>query len=407
MINVSPRQALQQEQLALSNALTHLFYTSIVSICPMGALGGVGVINAYPLMSCRSAFKAANIQVPISLQRVTGRLISVKKYTSILAQLYQRWEVTVNTIKQGKAVGCVKGAIPKGQAYNNWLSSGGNARKYRSVHQLRHLLKNNGSEFFLRGIVHGSVATLDDTPGFSDMDLAFIIKASALKDPNVLLSLRALAIQVLILTYDFDPFMHHGPYYISEIDLGWYPDAFFPSLLFRFGADVLEPVEELAINIRSSEDITEKMIDMFENFFRKWQSRPFLLKNRFDLEWVLGSTMLLPALYLQRITKLFRYKRDTFPLARKDFTADEWEPVARASHLRTHLNPRPNPSSGVMAIARAVRWPGLLRIWGKCNNDGIRRAKTVSAQLGKDYPQKVLHLINAMKIKIDKVSNER
>jgi len=407
MINVNPRQELQQVQLELNSALTHLLYTSIVSIVPIGALGGVGVIKTYPLMSCRSVFEAANIPVPISLQKVKGRLISVKNYTSILAQLYRDWEVAVKAIKRGNAVGSVKGAVPKGQTYNNWLSSGGNARKYRSVHQLRHLLKKKGSEFFLRGIVHGSIATLDDTPIFSDMDLSFIIKKSVLKNPNRLLGLRALAIKVLILTYEFDPFMHHGPYYISEIDLGWYPDAFFPSLLFRFGVDVLEPAEELAINIRPSEDITEKMIDMFENFFRKWQSRPFLLKNSYDLEWLLGSTMLLPALYLQCITKLFRYKRDTFPLAKKDFTPEEWEPIDRASHLRAHLNPRPNPPTGVIAIAKIVRWPGLLRIWGRYHCDSISRAKIVSAQLGKDYPQRILHLINVMKAKIDKVSNER
>lgn len=407
MNNINPLQALQQAQLALNNALTCLLYNSIISILPTGALGGVGVIKTYPLMSCRSTFKAANIPVPISLQKVTGRLVPVKKYTRILADLYRDWEVAVKDIKQGKDNASKKGTIPKGKDYNSWLSSGGNATHYSPVHRLRHLLKNKGSEFFLRGIVHGSIATLDDTPGFSDMDLAFVIKASVLKDPNVLLGLRELAIEVLILIYEFDPFMHHGPYYISEIDLGWYPEAIFPSLLFRFCADVLEPAEELAINIRPSEDVTEKMIDMFENFFRKWQSRPFLLKNSFDLEWVLGSTMLLPALYLQRITKLFHYKKDTFPLAKRDFTAGEWEPIARASHLRVHLNPRPNLPSGVIAVAKIVRWPGLLRIWGRCNSDSIRRAKTVSAQLGKDYPQKVLHLINAMKVKIDKVSNER
>ena len=35
--------------------------------------------------------------------------------------------------------------------------------------------------FFLKGIVHGSVATLDDVSGFSDLDLAFVVRLSALK----------------------------------------------------------------------------------------------------------------------------------------------------------------------------------------------------------------------------------
>jgi len=406
-MNTNQYKVLQQAQGTLNNALASFLYGSVVGRFPMGVFEGSGVIKTYSLISCRSAFQAANIPVPISLQAISGKLISVRKYSSILADSYRGWVVAVNAVNHNKTIPGEKGTIPKGQAYGNWLKNGGDARRYKSVHRLRQLLKNEGAQFFLRGIAHGSIATLDDTPGFSDMDLAFIIKASALKDPNRLLGLRALAIHILILTFGFDPFMHHGPYYISEIDLGWYPEALFPSLLFHSGVDVLETAEELAINIRPSEDVTEKMIDMFQDFFRKWQLKPVLLKTTFELEWLLGSAMLLPALYLQYITKSFHYKRDTFSLARKDFTADEWEPIERASYLRAHLDSRPNPSSGILAIARALRWPGFLHIWGRCTRDSVNRAKIVSAQLGKDYPQKVLHLIDAMKFKMDKVSNAR
>jgi len=400
-------KALQQAQIALSNALTGLLYNSISRILPIGALGRLGIIKTDPLISCRSAFKGAHISVPISLQTVTGKLCSVKKYAGILADLYRNWEMVVETIKRGNTVGSLKGNVPEGRTYNNWLSSGGNARKYKPVHQLRHLLKTKGSKFFLRGIVHGSIATLDDTPGFSDMDLSFIIKKSVLKDPIRLLDLRKLAITILILTYEFDPFMHHGPYYIAEIDLGWYPDAFFPSSLFLLGVDLLEPATELAVNIRPSEDVTDKMIDMFETFFKQWKSNPCLLKNSFELEWLLGNAMILPALYLQYVTKLFHYKKDTFQLAKKDFTSDEWEPIDRASHLRVSLGSRPNPPPGVIAIAKIVRWPGILRVWGRYHPYSISRAKKVSVRLGKNYPQRVSHLIDVMKFKIHKVSNEQ
>jgi hypothetical protein len=407
MNNSSPIQALQKAQLALSNALNCLLYNSLISTHPTVALGRVGFIKTDPLLSCRSTFEDANIRVPIRLQKVIGKFISVKNYICILTQLYREWEPAVKVINRGNSVGSAKGVIPKGQAYNNWLSNGGNARKYRSVHQLRSLIQKEGSEIFLRGIVHGSIATLDDTAGFSDMDIAFVIQASVLKDPKKLLGLRALVIEVLILALAFDPFMHHGPHNITEIDLRWYPDAFFPSLLFLLGVDVLEPAKELSIKIRPSEDVTHQMIDMFEKFFKQWESRPLLLKNSFELEWFLGSAMLLPALYIQYTTKLFHNKKDTFPIAKRDFTAEEWEPIDRASYLREHLGPRVNPLLSVIAIAKIVRWPGLLAIWGRYNRVGIIRAKKVSALLGEDYPQRILHLISVMKSKIGKVTHER
>ena len=192
MNNNNSLQALQQAQLTLSTALSYFLYNSVANALPTGAFGRFCVIRSNPLVSCVAFFKTANIPIPIVLQKVTQRHITIKKYASILAHLYQNWEVAVTDIKHGKGNTSQKGTISKGRGYNSWLSSGGNITHYRPVHQLRRLLKNRGSEFFIRGIVHGSIATFDDTPGFSDMDLSFVIKTSVLIDPNMLLSLRAL-----------------------------------------------------------------------------------------------------------------------------------------------------------------------------------------------------------------------
>ena len=216
----------------------------------------------------------------------------------------------------------------------------------------------------------------------------------------------ALTVKVLVLTYAFDPFMHHGPYYIAEIDLGWYPNALFPPLLFGIGIDVVEPAEELAIEIRSSDDVTFRMLGMFEKFFTKWLSKSHILKNNYDLEWLLGNAMILPAIYLQGVTGEFQYKKYTFPIAKKHFTRQEWEPIERASLLRATLEPRSALPSGIVTIAREVRWPGLLRIWGRYHPASIRRAKKATKQLGENYPESVLKLLNIMKTKLDRVHRD-
>ena len=65
----------------------------------------------------------------------------------------------------------IKKSLPLGEHYTEWKRKGGATSKYWPVHALHESIRHHGSRFFLRAIVHGSIATLDDTLGFSDMDL--------------------------------------------------------------------------------------------------------------------------------------------------------------------------------------------------------------------------------------------
>lgn len=321
--------------------------------------------------------------------------ISAKEYATFLAELYSTWSNMVS-----KSDLC-KTRLPDGQNYKDWLRSGGNEHKYWPVHSLKEKLDKVGNTFFRNGIIHGSICTLDDTDGFSDMDLAFVVKSSVLKDPKKLLQLRQLAGKILTLTYAFDPFMHHGPYYISEMDLKWYPEAMFPLTLFGYGVGLIDSSQELEVGTRASDDVTNQQLDMFEKYFANWPSNPFVLKDSYDLEWVLGSVMLLPALYLQRKTGVFHYKRDTFPLAEKDFSTEEWEPIQIASTLRASLGTRPKPPRPLVWVALCLRWPGLLQRWACRHPLSIQRARKATKTLGQDYTQCVLLLLRMMKSKIE------
>lgn len=371
-------------QLTLNKALNHWLYGSISGHSLRNRFYSSRLISAHHLQE---------------LAHFTNRpliedIVTVNKYAEVLAGFYEFWQSNIphssETLK-----------MPESTVYAGWLDNGGRDERYAPVHLLKELLHKNGCEdFFLKGIVHGSVATLDDLPGFSDMDLAFVVKVSTLKNPGKLLGLRGLASEILTLTYAFDPFMHHGPYYLSEMDLSWYPEAIFPTVLFGYGVNLLDNLQEISVSTRPSDDVTARMMDMFEGFFSKWTANPFVLKDSYDLEWVLGSVMLLPALYLQGITGEFRYKRDTFAPSEKYFSHDEWEPVKIATYLRYNLTPRPKPSSNLVRLARLLRWPGLLQSVARNSKESVKRAQEAAKILGPDYPLRVLRLLRAMKEKL-------
>lgn len=393
-------EPLHKIQLTLNNALNYWLYVSLSNRSLKNTVSLRFYLSSKPILQCISAFQEADIfSSGLTSYQLLSDQISAKRYAKLLAKLYQVWEQNVPKTAISSS------DMPKGQNYKNWLAHKGSEKCYWPVHSLRQLLCSNYANFFRRSILHGSIATLDDTRGFSDMDLAFVVRISVLKNPEKLLALRKIAAKILTLTFAFDPFMHHGPYYISEIDLAWYPEAMFPSVLFRYGVDLLEDSHPLEIKTRLSKNHTDQMLKMFDDFFQQWASKPFMLKNCYDIEWVLGSAMLLPALYLQRCTGVFRYKRDTFALAAQDFSPEEWEPIRIATELRGNIGPRPKPSMLLFWLALRLRWPGLLQYWARSHPVSLRRAKEVNKVLGTDYPKQVLHLLKSMRNKVRDKSN--
>jgi SAM-dependent methyltransferase len=396
-------QAAQLQQV-LSDALRYFLHVSVAGFGGWCRVAGQRRLAAEPLTKLIQAFETVGIPRCRWPKQETDRVISKEHFAETLGLGYRLWE---DILQQEDRGATEQAHIPLGQAYQRWASEGGSGRQYWPVHSLRRLLGQKGDEFFRRGVVHGSVGTLDDTPGFSDLDLAFIIRSSVLKNEGSLLRLRELAARILSFTYAFDPFMHHGPYWLTEIDLAWYPEAAFPSVLFGYAVDLLDGCEELEIHVRPSEDVTDQLLSRFERFFAGWPSNPFVLKDSYDVEWVLGSTMFLPALYLQRRTGRFRYKRDTFPLAEKDFSRDQWEAVRVATELRAALGSRPKPSRWLVRVAGRLGVPGVLQRRARRNQKSIVRAQQAADVLGAGYPQRVVHLIKAMKSKLTTASGAR
>jgi len=377
-------------QKTLNDALHYWLYGSFSADTFRKSLIEKFFLRVMPLLDCVNALQLCGAPLDIQKMQIYRGHVSSRQYAEILAGFFQAWEQHIPQTNTNQTTAA------SGKDYSSWFKEGGFHPHYSPVHMLHRILDKEGKTFFKKAIVHGSIATLDDTIGFSDLDLAFVVKKSILKDPAALLRLRNLAREILTLTYAFDPFMHHGPYYIPEIDLAWYPEAIFPSILFGYGVDLMGQNEDLEIWTRDSKDVTDQMLDMFKDFFQRWVSNPGPLKDSFDIEWVLGSVMLLPTLYYQRLTGTFLFKRDSFQRTEPDFSPKEWEPVRTATDVRATLGPRPEASRLLLWTSRFLRWPFLLQAWAKGHSSSVQRAREVQHKIGRDYTTRVLKLLAAM-----------
>jgi len=321
--------------------------------------------------------------------------LSSKKYAHHLAEIYRRWSTIFPYVDSPRQ------SLPEGQTYPNWFSKGGDSKRYWPVHELKKWMEKIGHRFFIRSIIHGSIGTLDDTSGFSDMDLAFIIRKEVLTCNDRLHRLRKLAIEILSLTHCFDPFMHHGPYYLSEFDLVFYPQNLLPSVVFEYGLTLYSNNHPVDIIPVTADHFGEGLLNDFYDLFCQWGEKSRLIENSWDIEAVLGIVMILPALYLQRKTGHFRYKKETFKLWRTDFTPQQTEIVDFATSLRHTLPERIKPPQSLLKKAITWQWPGMIQRWAIRHPGDKKRVAIANRQIPPDYASRVTSLIDLIRQKIE------
>ena len=285
--------------------------------------------------------------------------------------------------------------VPTGRPYADWLRDGGAHERFAPVRALQEYATEH-RDLLARAVVHGSVGTLDDVPGFSDMDVAFVVREEALGDPDALLELRRLAQHAYGTTLRFDPFMHHEPLFIGEPLLRGYPQSLFPTVLFATALDLIAPRPLHVTSLGAADHGTDDLFGVFRSFFSELPV-PLRLGSWYDGEWVLGNAMILPALYLQARDGVYRYKRETFTLARPHFTEAEWAPIEVASRVRASAPPRPAPPRLLVTGASAWRRPELVRTWAIRGRASRRHATVAGAGVPADFGPRTVALIDAMR----------
>ncbi len=201
----------------------------------------------------------------------------------------------------------------------------------RSIAGLQSYLERHCAADLRAAFVHGSHSTGDTTP-YSDLDTLVILRAGAVIDAERLLGLaRELAVSCRYLQRA-DVLQHHGHFVLTEIDLDWYCDAHFPSVLYAWATQVLgDDGLRIARQRDSAPEAREQLTGMCGRFTSP--ARPAMLATAFGLKLHLSCFMILPALLLQ-LRETPCYKRESFERVRSLYAPEDYRVMDEVSAMR-------------------------------------------------------------------------
>lgn len=202
-------------------------------------------------------------------------------------------------------------------------------------------LKNYSETYmkdYLTGFyLHGSLATQDYIRNWSDVDTIMIIKRDTILNPEKILLLRRHTIKSQRFFYQIDPFQLHGHLTISEFDTDYYPEPYFPLVLFNYSKSFWKH-KPIYFRIRnsSSERLLIFWTDAVHYFlskvreFRNNKGRCVLTAREKKL--FLHRLMTYPLFYLQAKGE-YNYKKFSFVKAQKDFPDSLWSVIDIATDM--------------------------------------------------------------------------
>ena len=199
-------------------------------------------------------------------------------------------------------------------------------------------------------ILHGSMATLDYSKGWSDVDTFVVVPDETLQNTEKLLELRNLSYEAHKFLYRIDPLQHHGLIFSSDCDLRAYPSHYLPPCVFKRSVSLLNKKNKITFNIRESKKECIEGVLSRINLIRTSQKDGFLkhhsyngeylLENyknyengMYQMKYYLGTFSILPSLVLGIINNPC-YKGDSFSIARKLFSPEAWSVIDKITKIR-------------------------------------------------------------------------
>jgi predicted nucleotidyltransferase len=202
----------------------------------------------------------------------------------------------------------------------------------RPVSELNRFALKELKEYLLEFYVHGSIATRDYIKGWSDLDTLIIINKNTLNDPKKLAKLRDLLYKSKKYFYKIDALHHHGHMVITEYDLEYYCETFFPLELFKFSKSIFG---ERYINFKIRKNKIENIerFYSFVNYFKNLYLNKKFNMGSYELKFFFHAVTLFPTMYLQA-KGINVYKKFSFDLAKKDFGKKLWKPIGTVEMIR-------------------------------------------------------------------------
>jgi hypothetical protein len=273
---------------------------------------------------------------------------------------------------------------------------GGYNGKNQRVEEMRDFLKRWLSEDLVAALVHGSLATGEET-AYSDFDALAILKDEVMRDPRRLVAAARRLGAAQGIMFRLDPLQHHGWFVISESQLLAYPEPYLPVDVLG-AAKALFPGSEVELVIRPLDSAADSRRDLLlfgRRLLRKLETcrRP---GNLFELKSTLSASMLLPSLYIHARDGRGIFKKYSFSAAKPDFSTEEWAVMDEISRMREdwhyHISPakkwlltKPHPVCRYFATSTGPRVPRRLKV--SLNDDFFQRlARFVETMMAKVEP---------------------
>jgi predicted nucleotidyltransferase len=274
------------------------------------------------------------------LEKKNGVLSSVE-YAQIIATAYkgisetfQREKKTSNSVKE----------IRTGRSWKEWLNeTKKESKKYEFLTKLRTLQgaiqKELGTDL-LEVVLHGSFSTLDFCEGWSDVDVLFVIKKAIIEDPKKLLLMRRKMFNLLPYLFYYDPLQHHGFFVLAEHDLDYYPQSYFPFVLFEKGNSLFESRRLLHFRERECLEENRKQFMSFYHYLMGITDKN--LRNSYEFKNFLHTLFMLPVAYLQLKGKSYKYKREAIKIVKKNMNQERKDYFEDISNIRVKWGYIPN-----------------------------------------------------------------
>ena len=183
---------------------------------------------------------------------------------------------------------------------------------YKSLSLLSKFAKKELPPYLSYFFIHGSLATLDYIPGFSDLDTYLFVKNTVCTNIYKLEALRKKLLDVQGLLKLIDPNSHHGFICCDEINLKSYCNAYMPIPVLRQAQRLLGP-QNTNFQLRDSQKEHRAVFLRFSDILLDQKRFDPEKINDHEFKYFVAVALLLPTLYSQ-VKGFTLYKKYSFRL---------------------------------------------------------------------------------------------
>jgi predicted nucleotidyltransferase len=214
----------------------------------------------------------------------------------------------------------------------------------------------------------GSYATADFIPGWSDVDMLLILSHSSIQDSDHLLATKNLVHQLQRHLFTIDPLQLHGFFILTQVDFEWYPQHYFPLLLFEHAVSLYKSYTTYEIIER--DDKRERVNTFLQqaDYFNNLSNSGVIPHTYIERKLFFHKIFSFPLYFLQALD-IHCYKKDSFDICKANYPQFKWEVIDQPSHwmrtrpYATNLEKSLRQLSGMhprlgarMLESRAYRW---------------------------------------------------